>query len=305
MTCHLRNRTINRRLGVMVIAGVAATLTGAGVALAGPGVPISTCKYKITAPGNYVLVADLTCGVGANGIDIFSSNVTLDLNGHTITGPKIGGGAGGTGVVVSNNIFAPMPQIVNVHVQGPGLIQGFDNGMYLQAMSNSDIHDVVLMHNSFGIVTNFGVGDHFKTNVAAQNTTAGFDLRDNNDHVEMNTATGNGKPGDLFQGVGIEIQGNDNEVVNNITDGNPNSGIYIASGSNNRIHDNTTDGNTAYGIAIQGGAQGNDIHNNTALGNGSPTSPFFTGDLADGNLNCGSNTWHNDTFITAFQPCDN
>ena len=301
MTCHLGNKTIGRRLGMMVIAMVAVALTGAGTALAAPGIPISTCNYNITAPGNYELVADLTCGAGVNAINILASHVTLDLNDHTITGPS---NNFGTGVVVSNNVFAPTPQIQNVEVKGPGLIRGFANGMYLQAASNSNVHDVVLILNNFGIVTNFGVGDHFKMNVAAQNKIAGFDLRDTNDHIEMNTATGNGTNGDLVKGLGIEIEGKGNEVVNNTTDGNLNTGIYIRSGSNNQIHDNTTNGNTSYGIAIQDGAQGNHIHDNTALGNGSPTSPFFTGDLADGNPSCGSNVWSNDTFITRLQPCD-
>ena len=201
----------------------------------------------------------------------------------------------------------PTPQIQNVQIKGPGLIQGFDNGMYLQAASNSQVNNVVLMLNSFGIVTNFG-NDQFKGNVAAQNTTSGFDLRDSNDQVQLNAVTANGVIENNMVGlvgIGIEIEGNGNVVFNNSADGNLNTGIYIASGNNNQIHDNTAFGNTSYGIAIQGaGGGGNNIHANTALGNGNPSVPFFTGDLADGNPSCGSNTWSNDTFFTALRPCD-
>ena len=180
--------------------------------------------------------------------------------------------------------------------------------MYLQAASNSQVNNVVLMLNSFGIVTNFGTNDQFKGNVAAQNTTSGFDLRDSNDQVQLNAVTANGVIENNMVGlvgIGIEIEGNGNVVFNNSADGNLNTGIYIASGNNNQIHDNTAFGNTSYGIAIQGaGGGGNNIHANTALGNGNPSVPFFTGDLADGNPSCGSNTWSNDTFFTALRPCD-
>ena len=38
------------------------------------------------APGNYVLANDITEPTGANaGIEIQASDVTLNLNGHTIT----------------------------------------------------------------------------------------------------------------------------------------------------------------------------------------------------------------------------
>jgi parallel beta-helix repeat protein len=251
--------------------------------------------------------------MGVNGINIVASNVTLNLNGHTITGPQAGGnssGTGGTGIAAFNAVFAPTPQIQNVQIQGPGLIQDFQNGIYLQAVANSQVNDVVLVLNSFGIVTNFGTNDQFKGNVAAQNTIAGFDLRDSNDQVQLNAATANGVTENGMvglHGVGIEIEGNGNVVFNNSADGNLNTGIYIASGNNNQIHANTAFGNTSYGIVIQGGGGGgNDIHANTALGNGgSPSIPFFTGDLADGNYpGCGTNTWSNDTFLTALQPCD-
>lgn len=46
-------------------------------------IPIGTAPYTITAPGSYYLTADLSAS--ATVIDVSVSNVTLDLNGHTIT----------------------------------------------------------------------------------------------------------------------------------------------------------------------------------------------------------------------------
>jgi hypothetical protein len=61
---------------------------------------INSCT-TINSPGHYRLAADLTFNPGPAGlpssstcITIGASNVDLDLNGHTITGP--GGGADGT-----------------------------------------------------------------------------------------------------------------------------------------------------------------------------------------------------------------
>ena len=67
-----------------VLIGVLALLAGAQ---AWAVTPIASCPFIITVPGNYVVTADLTCA--GSGINITSSNVTLNLNGHIITGPGL------------------------------------------------------------------------------------------------------------------------------------------------------------------------------------------------------------------------
>src|SRR5438067_2486739 len=49
-----------------------------------PRQPISAIGYNITAPGSYYFTTNLTGGT--NGIVIASDNVTIDLNGFTLTG---------------------------------------------------------------------------------------------------------------------------------------------------------------------------------------------------------------------------
>ena len=44
--------------------------------------------------GSYYLTGNVTISIGANGITISGSNVTIDLNGFTLTGPGSGSGAG-------------------------------------------------------------------------------------------------------------------------------------------------------------------------------------------------------------------
>src|SRR5215471_18016048 len=114
-----------------MLAALSALLVGATQS-ARAQTQITSCPYPgyvITAPGTYVLAADLTCS--GNGIDITVSNVNLMLNGHTITGL-----GGNTGI---NVCALPAPytscnataRISNIKVQGPGLIQQFANGMFL------------------------------------------------------------------------------------------------------------------------------------------------------------------------------
>ena len=62
----------------------------AGVALAKPPVPISDCGTAIAEAGKYRLMNDLV-GCTDHGIVITGSDITLDLNGHTISCDTDGG----------------------------------------------------------------------------------------------------------------------------------------------------------------------------------------------------------------------
>lgn len=52
-----------------------------------PRVPISSLPYRISLPGSYYMTTNLTGSAGGtNGITIATDNVTLDLNGFTLSG---------------------------------------------------------------------------------------------------------------------------------------------------------------------------------------------------------------------------
>jgi hypothetical protein len=141
---------MRRTLSLAIIAGLAAALAGAGTARA--DTVITSCPYTISTPGAYALAADLTCS--ENGINIAVSNVTLSLNGHIITGPNNGGGTGVNICARTPPIGAcGTPRISNVQVQGPGLLQEFANGIYLQSVDKSLIQNVVSAFNSLGIAS--------------------------------------------------------------------------------------------------------------------------------------------------------
>jgi hypothetical protein len=189
MTRHLWDKRTRRTLGLAIIAGLAAALAGAGAARA--QTPITSCGYNITAPGSYVLAADIGPCPG-NGINVKVSNVNLMLNGYSITGPANGGG---TGI----NICAPSGgtcgsgRISNINIQGLGLLQKFANGIYLQNVDNAQIQNVFASFNNFGLISSNCTKLQFNANVATTNADDGFHLfHDSNDQVQQNRASGNG-----------------------------------------------------------------------------------------------------------------
>jgi hypothetical protein len=80
----LLTRSVNRWLGLVVFL-LPCVGAPAGVWAASP-TPISACPYSITAPGNYVVTRDLTATGTCISFISPVSNVTLDLQGHSIRG---------------------------------------------------------------------------------------------------------------------------------------------------------------------------------------------------------------------------
>ena len=76
------------RIKAVLIAGVLATGGGlTGMVSVAASTVVSSCDTVITTPGTYALGADLDCSASlSDGIDIRSSNVTLNLEGYSING---------------------------------------------------------------------------------------------------------------------------------------------------------------------------------------------------------------------------
>lgn len=243
---------------------------------ANPTVVISTCPTVITQPGTYSLANDLFCS-NTDGIDIQASNVTLMLNGHTITQDSAHFGLVHVGI--SAGVGLPAGS-TNVLIIGSGTITGFNGGVEFEQVSNSLVEDVISTGNFFGFVVNGGfsagcnqacpsTGNIFAGNTSTFNNQHGFTLNGgNNNTFNANNASNNGAGGIL---------------------------LFIATGNN--VTGNTLNNNGGSGIGITSGTgTGNNLNTNTAQGNG-----IF--DLEDDNPNCGSNTWTQNTFGTANQPC--
>jgi parallel beta-helix repeat protein len=237
---------------------------------------ITSCPLRITEPGNYVLNADLTCPAG--GITILASNVSLKMNGHTITAVL-------TGITVGESTR----ELDHVGIQGPGLIISSSqaapaDGIMLQNAKYSQVSQVTIVGASIGIYVELCDFLTLTSNVIGHSGAGVAMFRTNSNSVTGNDTSGNTDGISLFLGSG-------NIISNNIASGNSNSGFNITGDA--RVYGNVTNGNGRYGIYVHPGSF--QAFNNTSKANG-----LF--DLFDED-GCQSEMWSDNVFWTANFTC--
>jgi len=131
----------------------------------------------ITAPGHYVVTRDFSYPSGS-GVLIQANNVTLDLDGHTITGPACGFGdtaikidtsAATQGIVIRNGrllggclgIWSDITNRVRVKIQdvevaGTASVAVFISATEVVEVVRCHIHDVTSGANGIGVYGNTG-----------------------------------------------------------------------------------------------------------------------------------------------------
>ncbi len=183
---------------------------------------ISSVPYTISAPGNYVLGSNLVYSSAAGAaIQIFSSNVTLDLGGHYLYFP--GTPTSNVGVYVHN--------AGNVIIQN-GIIAAFHYGVYFDRTGGTAL-------NTGNIVQNLRLTNVI--NGVVLFTVAGSIVRNN-----QMTSTSNGT-----SGAGIFIpDGSGNLVSGNVISGF-NEGVF-APGEFNYFLENMVS-NCNFGFAVSSG----------------------------------------------------
>ena len=127
------------------------------------------------------LVGDVTCTVtGAPCLDVVASNVTLDLNGFSMTGqasPQTGcAGSGASGAEQGIRIL----QQSGVTVRGPGIVQQFR------------VH---------GIIINGSTGTHITGVTTSTNCSSGILLAGDSNVIENNISIANGSLGAPCGGI--------------------------------------------------------------------------------------------------------
>src|SRR2546421_7308246 len=225
--------------GASSVAASASTTPVASPTVSYP-VREGTCAMRVSE--SFTLANDLTCA--GDGMVVISDSVTVDLGGHTLTGPGMGPQTW------------PLPQLdsVGVRVGGHtgvtirnGKTTAFSTGIYFIDMVSSSIESVTTLRNRFGFYIH-----------ASQKIT----VKDSD--VEFNI-------------YGLHLQSSDDSVLtNNLlarqTYNSPGGyGLYLYASARNRVTDNTIDSNINWGIWFSD-AKENVIFHNNVVGNNPPVS---------------------------------
>jgi parallel beta-helix repeat protein len=198
---------------------------------------------------NVTLQHDLY-GCVEGGIIIGKSGVTVDLNGHTITGLGEGDGiaaAGVTGVTVKN-----------------GSVVNFEAGLRLAGVSGSLVHDVRFSLNSDASAwIEASTGNKFLRLTMTENGDGGFRLIGSS----KNRIAGSTVSGASDFGVGLEGLSSYNRMVRNkVTLAG--EGVKIDDGTGNRVFRNTLSHNGGAGVEVASDAHQTRINENQTNFNG-------------------------------------
>jgi len=141
----------NKMSSVLVFVLVASvSLLGGSPAKAAPVTKITSCPFPITAAGSYLVVRDLSCPT-TFGIQISNtSDVDLNVGGHTIMGSSASSGNG-------IEVFGA----TNVHIIN-GTVTGFTDmsGVLLgPGSSGTDVEAMTLTGNGEGLIINNSSGN--------------------------------------------------------------------------------------------------------------------------------------------------
>lgn len=242
--------------------------------------PITECPIVITEPGKYKLTQDLLACPGAQigtfggPLLITSSNVKLDLNGHTIQCDWQD-----YDWIYGHGIFA-FGGLSNVHIKN-GTITGCNSGIVFVDVIDSSIKKVTVSDsriehftdgNSFagiGIWLVRGSDVVAKHNTIIGNEAAGiYDTASAGNKISHNVANGNGG-----QGIWIDSAERSKVLCNNVRD-NPWAGVLLSG--------NTSTGNLVKGNVVSGAFGG--IAMLALATDDMPFGNTFRGNRSEGNL---------------------
>lgn len=233
-----------------------ALLTTAGLLAAAPGPAAATPPTGLRCGAVITHDTTLTASLGPcskGGLVIGASNITLDLNGFSVTG-RSGKTGDGVGILISGR--------TGVTVRN-GRVSDFDAGVAIMGGSGNTVQDMLVVNNIGGAKgSSFGDGIHISG--SDQNSILGNDVIHNGP----------------FDGIGLV-----GASGNNVIDGNvvSESNIALSTGgiriegpgaTDNVIRSNAVSASSIDGIAVFSDQQtgqlntGNQILDNTVVANG-------------------------------------
>jgi parallel beta-helix repeat protein len=206
------SRAVGRRAGVSrrggpVVRGALLAILGLLVGPRAWAIDITSCPFKISTSGDYHVTQNLACSSTTKpAITVNASNVTLSLDGHTITGPGRTqfqavaiDVAGKSGVSVSNGTIASFGVAVELEDGTTGssvsglTVKDCDDGVSLDfGASGNTVSGNTITSGDVGIA--IGAPNNTITNNTANGNETGISINDDTAHgnvVEGNTALGN------------------------------------------------------------------------------------------------------------------
>ena len=214
-----------------------------------PNSGIASCGQVITQ--DVTLTSDLNCDNG-DGLIVGASDITINLNGYSITsGDETGSESPTTTTASGDETGSESPTTTdydgssgilvanaeNVAISGLGEISGFSRGVTFLGSSGGHLTDVQLANNDIGAV------------MASSSGT----------EISRNTFTNNG--------IAVVSDGSNggvtafNQIVANLREG-----ILLIGSSDNVVAANNMYGNGANGIYLDPMSQGNNVDYNTVFG---------------------------------------
>jgi Periplasmic copper-binding protein (NosD) len=200
--------------------------------------------YTISTPNtSYRLTGSLTVPASTDGIDVTAPNVTIDLNGFSITG------AGGTSAIGINATGEGDVTVEN------GTVTGFTSGSGIDVGNNGIVKNMHADSNGTGIIVGgtYAVVQACTTN---SNGTAGILLNAAGSVISGNTVNGNGNGINANLAASALIIGN--TITNNTSDG------ILGGSSSVGYRENLLLGNTSANIGGTATSMGNNLCNGTA-----------------------------------------
>jgi parallel beta-helix repeat protein len=286
-------------------ASLALVLVAGGSALAATTIPATgPFPYVISAPGDYVLGGDVSTNKTA--IQIKSSNVRLNLNGKTITGPRwrdycfwkygVEVAPGVKNIGITNGTIQKFEHgikiwrnVTQVHISRVNLTLNCENGIDADS-SGLEYHTYAYVRawkNDKDGICSKGKYHQFCYNCVHENGRNGIDADVDYSEFACNTAAEN-------EDDGLDVKGYKNIFWANTACFNKGHGIKLY-GDGNGLAKNRTSGNYGDGIRLVRGSRDNILKWNVAYENQEH-------DLHDGNLDRSPpacvNTWTQNYFTT-------
>ncbi len=288
----------NRSLLFNIVRSTVVALLLAMALMVSPMIPaqIAYAQGEIELTENFTLTSDMI--FLGTGFIIGANNITVNLNGHTITGryppanpdktvPAEWGVqiVGHSGVTVKNGTIRGFSFGVGLTGSNQNTIQNITvtsntgNGISLWNDSNNNVvKDCTITNNGPGalpfvgiMVSNSSDNNTIKNTIITNNSLAGISVAGSDGNSIMgNTVTGHSSSGISLHAAGAPLPpvASHNNMVKGNTCANNLNGITVRESSGNSLLDNTLTENTQNGIVLTEGADNNTVNKNHSNSNG-------------------------------------